>query len=266
VPGDAPDPSDLVAIAVELAEEAGALLLAGQSQVRTSIETKSSGTDMVTEMDRASEALIVAGILARRPDDGVLGEEGSDRTGTSGVRWVIDPLDGTTNYLYGFPSYGVAIAAEIDGISVAGAVRDVAHGETFSAIRGGGAFLDGRRLRLTGTATLPTALVGTGFGYDASRRALQAEVLRGVLPNVRDVRRAGAAAIDVCWVGAGRLDAFYELGLAPWDWAAASLVASEAGATVQRSDDGMHVAAPPHLFDGLVDLLRSPGRGAGTGP
>ena len=251
----AADPSELVAIAVELAEEAGALLREGQARVRTSVETKSTGTDMVTEMDRAAEALIVDGLLRRRPDDGILGEEGSARAGTSGVRWVVDPLDGTTNYLYGFPSYAVAIGAEVDGVSVAGAVRDVVHGETFSAVAGGGAFLDGRRLHVTGPPTLATALVGTGFGYDAERRAAQGDVLRRVLPRVRDVRRAGAAAVDLCWVAAGRLDAFYEVGLAPWDWAAASLVASEAGARTLRRDDGLHVAAPPQLYDDLLALV-----------
>jgi myo-inositol-1(or 4)-monophosphatase len=258
VPADSPD--SLAAIAVELAEEAGALLLEGQDRVRSVVETKSTGTDMVTEMDRASERLIVDGILRRRPDDGVLGEEGADRAGTSGVRWVIDPLDGTTNYLYGFPSYAVAIAAQVDGASVAGAVRDVVHGETFSAVRGSGSWCDGRRLRVVGAPTLATALVGTGFAYDADRRALQAAALVGVLPHVRDIRRAGAAALDVCWVAAGRLDAFFEQGLAPWDWAASSLVASEAGARTDVLDGGVHVAAPAHLFDGLVELLRSPDR------
>ena len=249
------DPDDLRALAVALAEEAGRLLRDGQPKVRASIETKSTGTDMVTEMDRASERLIVDGLLAERPDDGILGEEGSSREGTSGVRWVIDPLDGTTNYLYGFPSYGVAIGAEVDGRPVAGAVHDPVHGETFSAAAGAGAWCDGRRLRVAGAPSLPTALVGTGFAYDAARRAEQAEVLQRVLPEVRDVRRAGAAAIDLCWVAAGRLDAFFERGLAPWDWCAASLVATEAGARTHRFDDGLHVAAPPHLFDDLVRLL-----------
>jgi myo-inositol-1(or 4)-monophosphatase len=258
VPAASPD--SLLTIAVELAEEAGALLLEGQHRVREVVETKSTGTDMVTEMDRAAERLIVDALAARRPDDAVLGEEGADRPGTTGVRWVVDPLDGTTNYLYGFPSFGVSVAAEIDGASVAGAVRDVVHGETFSATRDGGAWCDGRRLRVAGPPTLATALVGTGFGYDAARRSHQARVLLHVLPNVRDVRRAGAAALDVCWVGAGRLDAFYELGLAPWDWAAASLIASEAGARIDILDDGVHIAAPPQLFDGLVELLRSPDR------
>jgi myo-inositol-1(or 4)-monophosphatase len=253
---DPVDPAALAAIAVELAEEAGALLLEGQARVRTTVETKSTGTDMVTEMDRASERLIVSGLLARRPDDGVLGEEGSDRAGSSGVRWIIDPLDGTTNYLYGFPSWGVAIGAELDGVAVAGAVRDPVHGETFSAVRGGGAWLDGRRLVVVGPPTLATALLGTGFAYDADRRAEQAKVLLDVLPRVRDVRRAGAAAVDLCWVAAGRLDGFFERGLAPWDWAAASVVVEEAGArTLHRPEDGLHVAAPPQLFDDLVALV-----------
>ncbi len=250
-----PDPTQLCALAVDLATSAGALLREGADRVRTTVETKSSLTDMVTEMDRAAERLIVDRLQAERPDDAILGEEGADHPGTSGVRWVIDPLDGTTNYLYGFPSYGVAVAAEIDGVSVAGAVYDVVHGETFSATQGGGSWLDGRRLHITGPPTLATALVGTGFGYDAERRAQQGDVVRRVLPNVRDIRRAGAAAIDLCWVAAGRLDAFYEVGLAPWDWAASSLVASEAGARTRRFDNGLHVAAPAHLFDALVDLV-----------
>jgi myo-inositol-1(or 4)-monophosphatase len=256
VPAD--DPSALRDLAVALAEEAGALLREGQSRVRASVETKSTGTDMVTEMDRASERLIVDGLLAARPDDGILGEEGSARPGTSGVRWVIDPLDGTTNYLYGFPSYGVAVGAEVDGVAVAGAVHDPVHGETYSAAAGAGAWCGGRRLAVGGPPTLATALVGTGFAYAAERRAEQAEVLRRVLPQVRDVRRAGAAAVDLCWVAAGRLDAFYERGLAPWDWCAASLVAAEAGARTLRTADGLHLAAPPHLFDDLLRLVEAP--------
>jgi myo-inositol-1(or 4)-monophosphatase len=252
----APGPDVLAAIAVEVAEEAGALLLEGQDRVRTVVETKTTATDMVTEMDRASERLVVSALLARRPDDGILGEEGSARAGTSGVRWVIDPLDGTTNYLYGFPSWGVAVGVEVDGLAVAGAVRDPVHGETFSAWLGGGAWCGGRRLQVVGAPTLATALVGTGFAYDAARRAEQAAVLVGVLPRVRDVRRAGAAAVDLCWVAAARLDAFFERGLAPWDWAAASVIASEAGARTARFDDGLHVAAPPHLFDDVVALVR----------
>ena len=248
------DPDELCRLATELAEEAGALLLAGQDRVRTTIETKSTGTDMVTEMDRASERLIVDALVARRPDDAILGEEGAAREGTSGVRWVIDPLDGTTNYLYGFPSFAVSIGATIDGVAAAGAVRDPVHGETFTAVAGGGAFCNGRRLAVNQPAALEQALVGTGFAYAAATRAEQAEVLRRVAPAVRDLRRAGAAAVDLCWVAAGRLDAYFERGLMPWDWAAGGLVAAEAGARTLVAGD-LHVAAPPHLFDELVALV-----------
>jgi myo-inositol-1(or 4)-monophosphatase len=136
-------------------------------------------------------------------------------------------------------------------------VRDPVHGETWTATRGGGARCDGRRLQVGGPPALATALVGTGFAYDAARRAEQAEVLRTVLPLVRDVRRAGAAAVDLCWVAGGRLDAYFERGLAPWDWAAGALIAAEAGAVTQRfDDDGLHIAAPPQLFDPLLALVR----------
>lgn len=257
----APDPEMLCALAAEVAEEAGALLVKGVDLVRETVETKTSLTDMVSEMDRAAEEHIVARIVEERPDDAILGEEGSDRAGTSGVRWVIDPLDGTTNYLYGFLTFGVSVGVEVDGVITAGAVRDPMHGETFTAIRGGGSWCNGRRLRLVGPPTLSTALVGTGFSYDADRRARQAQLLCRVLPNVRDIRRAGAAAVDLCWLGAGRIDAFYEQGLEPWDWAAGSLVAAEAGARIAifhpPGDDpaGIHVGAPPHLFDPLLELL-----------
>jgi myo-inositol-1(or 4)-monophosphatase len=249
---------DLLALAVSMAEEAGRLLLDGLARDRVVVETKTTGTDMVTEMDRASEALIVDRLRAARPTDGVVGEEGADHRGTSGVDWIIDPLDGTTNYLYGFLSFGVSVAASVDGVVAVGAVRDPVHGETFSAVRGGGAFVNGRAL--SGLAagappTLATALVGTGFSYSSARRAEQAVMLSRVLPAVRDIRRAGAAAVDLCWVGAGRLDAFYEHGLQPWDWAAGGLIASEAGARAEVLDGDLHVAAPPHLFDGLVALV-----------
>jgi len=249
-----PDPDELCRLAVELAEEAGALLREGQDRVRTSVETKSTGTDMVTEMDRASERFIVDALTRRRPDDGILGEEGSDRPGTSGVRWIIDPLDGTTNYLYGFPSFAVSIGAAVAGTPVAGAVHDPTHGETFSAVAGGGAFCNGRRLAVNQPPSLAQALVGTGFAYASATRAEQAEVLLRVLPNVRDIRRAGAAAVDLCWVAAGRLDAYFERGLMPWDWAAGGLVAREAGATTMVAGD-LHLAAPPHLFDHLLLLV-----------
>jgi myo-inositol-1(or 4)-monophosphatase len=203
---------ELLALAVELAEAAGTLLLEGRDQVRTTVETKTTRTDMVTEMDRASESYIAAALRERRPGDALLGEEGTAAPGVTGVRWVVDPLDGTTNYLYGLPTFGVSIAAEIDGLAVAGVVHDPVVGETFAAARGQGASLNGIPLTVEGAPDLATALVGTGFSYDAAERGRQAALLRRVLPAVRDIRRVGAAAVDLCWVAAGRLDAFYERG------------------------------------------------------
>ena len=247
---------ELLALAVESATAAGGLLLEGRDRAPAEVATKTSLTDMVSELDRASEDLIVRTILSARPDDAVLGEEGGwSGPDTSGVRWVVDPLDGTTNYLSGFPAWCVSIAAEVDGVATAGAVHDPVHGETFSAVRGGGARCNGRVLRVAGAPTLAVALVGTGFSYDADSRARQGEVVARVVPCVRDVRRAGAAALDLCWVAAGRLDAYYERGLQPWDWAAGNLVATEAGAVVTLLPDGTNVVAPPHLHQALVDLL-----------
>jgi myo-inositol-1(or 4)-monophosphatase len=251
----APDPAQFLDLAVAVAHEAGAMLLDGAGRVRTVVETKSTGTDMVTEMDRASERLIADRLQSARPDDAFLGEEGTAGTGTTGVRWVGDPLDGTTNYLYGYPGWAVSIAAELDGQPFLGVVHDPNHAETFTAIAGGGATCNGHRLEVVGAAELATALVGTGFSYDAGERRRQAATLTGVLPFVRDVRRAGSAALDLCWVGRGRLDAYFERGLAPWDRAAGSLVAAEAGATTALLDDGMTVAAAPQLFDPLIRLL-----------
>jgi myo-inositol-1(or 4)-monophosphatase len=252
-----PDPAALAALAARIAEEAGGVLREGRTRARTVVETKSTGTDMVTDVDRASEALIAARLAEERPGDGLLGEEGTATPSSTGVEWIADPLDGTTNYLYGFPSFGVSIAASYDGEVVAGAVHDPTHGETFIASIGNGATCNGVPLQVAGPATLATALVGTGFSYGRERRAVQAAVLPRLLPAVRDIRRAGAAALDLCWVGLGRLDAYYEWGLAPWDWAAGSLVATEAGARVGRLPDDTIVAAPPQLYDQLVALLEA---------
>jgi myo-inositol-1(or 4)-monophosphatase len=264
VPAPDVDVDELLALARSVAEAAGTLLLDGAHRRRTEVGTKTSPTDMVTEMDRASEALVVEGLLRARPDDGVLGEEGSARPGTSGVRWVVDPLDGTTNYLYGFPAWAVSVAAEADGEVVAAVVADPSHGEVFTATRGGGASCNGRPVVIEAGPALATALVGTGFSYESGRRARQAAVLAEVLPRVRDVRRAGAAALDLCWVAAGRLDAFYERGLQPWDLAAGALVATEAGARTGDLGGGppstaFALAAAPALFEPLCTLLRDAG-------
>ncbi len=256
VPGDLID--ELVDLAVEAAVRAGDLLAERAGSARESVETKSTRTDMVTEVDRASEALVGAILAERRPGDGLLGEEGASRPSPSGVRWIVDPLDGTTNYLYGFPAYAVSIAAEIDGVISVGAVRDPVHGETFCAALGRGAWCDGRRLAVGGPPDLATALVGTGFAYGAGERRRQAALLPSLLPAVRDLRRAGSAALDLCWVALGRLDAYFERGLQLWDRAAGALVAAEAGARVATLADGTVVAAPPHLFDALVALVTGP--------
>ena len=255
-----PDLDALLRLAVDVAEDAGRLLTAQLHDVRTVVEHKSSATDMVTEVDRAVETFVVDRLRRERPDDGFLGEEGASEPGTSGVRWIIDPLDGTTNYLYTLPAFTVSIAAEVDGVLSVGAVRDPSHDETFSARLDGGAWCNGRRLAPVPPPPLASALVGTGFSYVAERRAWQAAVLAQFLGDVRDVRRAGAASLDLCWIAAGRLDAYYERGLAPWDYAAGSVIAAEAGAEVTDLDGGppstdIVVAARPPLASAFRDRL-----------
>ncbi len=259
------DPAQLRALAQTVARDAGALLREGLGRVRAAVDTKSSSTDMVTEMDRAAEALIVARLLGARPDDGVLGEEGTDEAGTSGVRWVVDPLDGTTNYLYGLPGFAVSIGAEVDGTVVAGVVYDVVRDELFAATLGGGASRNDHAIGVSEITELPMALIATGFSYDAQRRRRQALALVQVLPHVRDVRRFGAAAVDLCSVACGRVDGYYEKGLAPWDLAAGGLIAAEAGAVVtdfsgRPPADGAVLAAAP----GIAEALRALVAGAGA--
>jgi myo-inositol-1(or 4)-monophosphatase len=258
------DPDALVELASDVARQAVRLLLDGVDRARATAETKGSATDMVSELDRASEQLIVSALLGERPDDGIVAEEGSATDGTSGLRWVVDPLDGTTNYLYGHPGWAVSIAAEDDDGVVAGVVADAVHAEVFTATRGGGARRNGERIACSNLTDVGTALVGTGFGYSPERRRAQGEVVAGLLPRVRDIRRMGAAAVDLCSVACGRLDAYFERGLAWWDLAAGGLVATEAGAIVSSLDGGPMVAgsvlaAGPRLATPLRDLLCSLG-------
>jgi len=252
---------ELLALAERVAKAAGDMLLAGAGDLRVEVTTKSSGTDMVSEMDKASEALIVEGILAARPDDAILGEETGARSGSSGVRWIIDPLDGTTNYLYRHPIWAASMGVEVDGAVVAGVVAAPGLQETFTAARGKGAWLNGDPIAVSGGSDLAAALVGTGFGYVAGRRALQAAVLPHLLPAVRDIRRNGVASLDLCWVACGRLDGYFEAGGQPWDVAAGLLIATEAGAVASGLDGGpvapesMMIATPgvaPALFELLV--------------
>ncbi|MEU7000585.1 inositol monophosphatase family protein [Nonomuraea sp. NPDC046570] len=257
--------TDFAALAEDIAREAGDMLLAKRPSNPEVLETKSSPTDVVTALDRAAEELIRARIGQARPGDRILGEEGGEAPGTSSVRWIVDPIDGTVNFLYGLPEWAVSIAVEVDGQVVAGAVNVVPRGELFTASLGRGAVLkkDGlavERLRCNDGVPLDRALVATGFGYSAARRAVQAEVVAAVLPRVRDIRRGGSCAIDLCSVAAGRVDAYYERGVNHWDFAAAGLVATEAGARI----GGLHGAPPgtefalcaaPGLFEELHDLL-----------
>ena len=282
----------LLAVATGAAREAGELLALPGGRVSVAA-TKSSPTDVVTEMDRRSEELIRARILAGRPGDAILGEEGGliGNTDNAPVLWVVDPLDGTVNYLYGLHDWAVSVAAEVGwaeggavgGVGsgevgraeggevgrkiVAGAVFVPVRGEMFSACVGDGAWLEAAgadggktRLRCLPGVPLDQALVGTGFGYLADRRKVQGEVVAALLPRIRDIRRIGVASVDLCAVAAGHLDGFYERGLNYWDWAAGALVATEAGAVVGGLNgapvsSSMAVAAGPGLFGPLADAL-----------
>ena len=254
------DPQSLRRLAEQIAAEAGALIREHARHARTGVDTKSTGTDMVTATDKASEALIVTRILEARPYDGILGEEGTDRPSTSGVRWIIDPLDGTTNFLYDYPGYNVSIAVAIDDIVVAGAVYDVRHDELFSASVGGGATRNTKPISCGSPSSVAHSLVATGFGYQPARRRQQAAVVANIIGDVRDIRRGGAAATDLCAVACGRVDAYYERGLGPWDFAAGSLIAREAGAMVgtingQPVTGDFVLAAAPEIFEELRQML-----------
>ncbi|MEJ5914205.1 inositol monophosphatase family protein [Pseudokineococcus sp. 1T1Z-3] len=270
-PGEHHDLAELLAVAERAARAAGELVSRGRPARLEVLRTKSSTTDVVTAMDTASEELLVRLLRGARPGDGVLGEEGGASAGTSGVTWVVDPIDGTVNYLYGLPTYAVSVAAVLgdeDGAvrpetwtALVGCVHEPTSGRTWTAVRGGGAWLDGTPLAGPADVALGEALVGTGFGYTPRRRTAQARVLAGLVPQIRDVRRGGVASLDLCAVGTGWLDAYYERGLQPWDHAAGALVAAEAGAVVRglspqdRAGEAFALAAAPGLAAELGDLL-----------
>ena len=259
--------ADLTALARDAALAAGRLIVDGRPRRVEVAATKSSPTDVVTEMDRASEVLLREHLLGARPGDGLLGEEGGDVRGTSGVTWVVDPIDGTVNYLYGIPAYCVSVAAvegdprEPSGHRVlAGCVHNPVSGETWTATRDGGAELDGRPLRMEEPGDLSQVLLATGFGYDVRRRARQAQVVAALLPQVRDIRRMGSAALDLCALATGRVDAYVERGLNPWDLAAGELVVTEAGGRVgglgeAAASSELVVACAPGLWDDLQQVL-----------
>lgn len=256
-----PANSALLGRALDAARAAGDLL-ANRRPEDLFVASKSSATDAVTEMDRASEALLVQQLLAGSPEDAVLGEEGGESPGSSGIRWVIDPLDGTVNYLYRIPEWAVSVAAERDGSAVVGVVHAPALGTTWWAVADQGAWRQrgsgpAEAVRVGSERRLAHALVATGFGYTAQRRAWQGHVLGQVIAQVRDVRRAGAAAVDLCRVADGTLDAMFERGLQPWDHAAGALIVREAGGVVAGLHGGppgeeMTIAGNPEIFQQLV--------------
>lgn len=260
------EPRELLEVAVRVAHEAGKLLLAGQDGGVEVRSTKSSPTDVVTAVDIAAEELIRSRIAVLRPGDGFVGEEGADQLTTTGVTWVIDPIDGTVNYLYGIPQYSVSIAARTETGVVAGAVHNPVSGETFTAKLGGGALLNGAPVAVTSPHSVAAALVATGFGYQAETRVRQAAETARLLPQVRDIRRFGSAALDLCAVACGRVDAYVERGLKPWDLAAGGLIAAEAGAVVQgmngaEAGEALVIAASRAIFDGFHALLLDCGYG-----
>ncbi len=262
-----PEPGELLELARSVAAEAGRLLATRADEARV-VDVKSSPTDVVTQLDRASEELIRKRILARRPGDSILGEEGGEIGGGAPVRWIVDPLDGTVNYLYGLPDWAVSVAAEVDGTVVAGAVCAPRRNAMYWAAAEAGAFFgsgefgdgSGKPLACTSGVPLDRALVATGFGYEEGRRRVQGQVLSAVLPLVRDVRRNGSCAIDLCMLAAGNVDAYYERGVEQWDFAAGSLIAREAGAEVtglhgRPAGSSMILGAGPGLITDLHDLL-----------
>jgi myo-inositol-1(or 4)-monophosphatase len=262
--------ADLLQLALRIGTEAGALAKRRRSEGVDIAASKSAPEDIVTLADRETEALIRGMLADARPNDGFLGEESGSGGGTSGLTWVVDPIDGTVNYAYDIPAWAVSIAVvegEPDPLSwntLAGVVVNPAIDEVYTATAGGGSYLGASRLQVRQGVHLSMALVGTGFGYRAERRVRQAAVVGGLISHVRDIRRIGSASLDLCDVAAGRFDAYFERGLNPWDHAAGALVAREAGATVggvggSRESDAMLIAAAPALFDDLAPLLESLG-------
>lgn len=250
--------SELADVALEAANRVASMLSDAFGEEREKVSTKSSATDMVSEVDVRAEHLVSSLLASRRPGDAIIGEEGTNQTGDTDVRWIVDPLDGTTNFLFGVPAYAVSIAAEVAGEVVVGVVIDPSRNETWAAVRGRGARCNARPCRVAaGRSETSTALVGTGFSYSAQAREWQASVVARMLGKLRDIRRFGSAAIDLCWVGAGRLDAFFEWGLNRWDYAAGQLICAEAGGRVGQLRGGTVLAATPSLYEPLAQLLAS---------
>lgn len=253
---------DLLLLATRIAAEAAVVVARYAAERTYVIETKSSPTDLVTEADRETEALIVRSILAARPGDGLFGEEGAAQESTTGIRWLIDPIDGTTNFVYGIPAYSVSIGVERDGEMIAGVVHDVALKEAYTASLGAGAFLNDRPIQVSPRSDLSTSLWGIGFAYDKLRRGNQARFYDRVLTHIRDVRRMGSAALDLCRVASGQLDGYFEFQLNPWDIAAGGIVVREAGGVTggfhgHTFEDGYVLATSPALSEPMSRVLEA---------
>lgn len=264
-----PDTTELLDVVTQVATAAADVVADGYDAMRAGlvdVDTKSSATDVVTTVDTETERFIRSRLAALRPDDGVLGEEDGGVAGSSGVEWVVDPIDGTVNFVHGHPNFAVCVAAQIDGESVAGAVVEPVSRRVWTAARGSGAWLDGAPLRLAAPRPLELAVIATGYSYQRERRRRQADTVSAVVREVGDIRRGGSAALDLCATAAGWVDGYFEHGLGRWDWAAASLVASEAGARVVLpgtdarlgADDGI-LAAHPDVAEQLIELLERAG-------
>jgi myo-inositol-1(or 4)-monophosphatase len=256
-------PAELLELAIATAREAGELVAAMRATGVDVADTKSSPIDIVTEADRTCEELIRTRLLGARPDDGFIGEEGDDIPGGSGVTWIVDPIDGTVNYLYGLPHYAVSIAVAVEGRVVAGVVRSPAADLEYAATLGGGATCNGVPLAVRSTPALDQALVSTGFSYEVDVRTVQGRSVARMLPHVRDIRRQGSCALDLCAVAAGQSDAYVEEGAHAWDYAAGGLVAAEAGATFEvwttsRGRD-LVVCSAASAWDDFAALVRSCG-------
>ncbi len=251
---------ELLAVAQEAARAAAAELRARYGRRQSGVRSKSGPTDLVSDADIAAESAIRSVLARQRPDDAILGEEGG-ATGDSATRWLVDPLDGTINYLYGIPAFAVSIACEDASGTLAGVVLDPLRDECFATTRSGPPTINGEPLPgFDAPGSLGLAMVATGFAYDPANRARQAAVVARLLPRVRDIRRVGAAALDLAWSACGRFDAFYERGLNPWDLAAGALIASRAGLAVRElaaagEDLAGVLTAPPSLIEELHRLI-----------
>jgi myo-inositol-1(or 4)-monophosphatase len=254
------DPERALALATAAATEAGALLLDLRQAPARGVRSKSSATDLVSEADERAERAIVSRIRRERPDDAIMAEEGSAARGGSGISWYVDPLDGTINYLYGVPHWSVTICCTDASGPLAAVVLDPLRDELFTAVRGGGAYLGGRRLAVSDKSDLGSALIATGFGYGAEQRRTQGRIIAGVLGEVRDLRRMGSAALDLSFVAASRYDGYFESVDKPWDWLAGALLVREAGGRVTElhpSDPALPriIASGPGIHEAFVALL-----------